>query len=247
MTEPAKAPTRFRAKLTRTLLMGFAVLLPVFLTGYILYAVTAFVDTHVGRFLARWLGKLWGEVEPSAATRVAADILAVVAALALLVTAGAATASFLGKRIVAAVQRLMLRVPIVNAIYPHVKQITDFFLGSEKRRFHSVVAVPYPRKGSYAVGFVTGQGIRSLNEKTGEDLVHVFVPSSPTPVTGSVLLVPRREVIELPWSVDDALRFCVSGGVIVPPQDLVDTALAVRKKAEGAEPALSPPVWAADE
>ena len=100
-------------------------------------------------------------------------------------------------------------------------------------------------KGMYSLGFVTGESMRSLNEATGEDMVHVFIPSSPTPVTGYVVFLPRRDVIDLPLTVDEALRFSISGGVLVPPKEVVEAALEAQEQPE--LPAPTDPAWAADE
>lgn len=240
--EPIAPPVSARSKFTRFLLTGLAVLLPVFLTGYIVFVLYRFVDTNLGRWLALPLSEALGEPKPSAATRVAGDVLAVVLVLVLAISAGALAASYIGRKVIGWVQQLLLKLPFVRVIFPYVKQVTDFFLTEKSLRFHSVVAVPYPRKGIYSLGFVTGGSMRSLNEAVGEsDMVHVFIPSSPTPITGYVIFLPRREVIELPVTVDQALRFSISGGVLVPPREVVEAALEAR----GQEELLPPegPAW----
>jgi uncharacterized membrane protein len=244
MTQAA-VPVRRRRRFARYLLKGFAVLLPVFLTGYIVMLVFRFVDSTLGYLLARLLERIAGICEPCASGRIAGSALAVFLVAVLAVVLGALMESFIGRHIIAAGQQPLMRLPLVRSIYPHIKRVTDFFLVGDKRHFHTVVAVPYPRRGSFSMGFVTGQGLRTLNAQTMVDLVHVFIPISPTPFTGYVVFFPRRDVIELPLTVDDALRFYVSGGVIVPPQELVDVALAVRKKGEPAEE--PEPVWARED
>jgi uncharacterized membrane protein len=91
------------------------------------------------------------------------------------------------------------------------------------------VAVEYPRKGLWSLGLVTGSTLRSIQERAGVPCVTVFVPSAPTPFTGWVIIVPVEDTIELPISIDDALRFAVSGGVIVPPTQVVEAALEARR------------------
>ncbi|MBN1342933.1 MAG: DUF502 domain-containing protein [Phycisphaerae bacterium] len=138
-------------------------------------------------------------------------------AIALVYFVGFFVASFIGRTAWGLLERVQQRVPLVNAVYPHVKQITDFLLSENRLAFRSVVAVEYPRRGMWSLGLLTGEGIRRLSEATTEkDLVSVFIPSSPTPVTGYVITVPRSDVIELPLSIDEALRFTISGGVIKP-------------------------------
>ena len=114
------------------------------------------------------------------------------------------------------IDRGFFRTPVVKRIYPYVKQVTDFLLSERKLEFSRVVAVEYPRKGVWSLGLVTGPGLRTLTHSVRSDLLTVFIPSSPTPVTGYTITVRQDEVIDLPISIDDALRFTVSGGVIVP-------------------------------
>jgi len=129
---------------------------------------------------------------------------------------GRFVASFLGRNIWRLVEYAILRLPVVKGIYPYVKQVTDFLFSEQKLTFSRVVAVEYPRKGIWSLGLVTGPGLRSVHAATGADLLLVFVPSSPTPVTGYTIMVRRDEVIDLPLSIDEAIRLLVSGGVIVP-------------------------------
>jgi uncharacterized membrane protein len=111
-----------------------------------------------------------------------------------------------------------MRVPVVRAIYPAVKQITDFVLADRKEHFHAnrVVAVQPHAGGIWSIGLVTGGGIRTLSERLDEEMITVFVPSSPTAFSGYVLVVPRSGVVELPLTVEEAMRLLLSGGVIEP-------------------------------
>jgi uncharacterized membrane protein len=111
-------------------------------------------------------------------------------------------------------------MPVVKQIYPYVKQVTDFLFGDKRLQFSRVVLVEYPRKGIWSLGLVTGAGMRTIGRALGEEFLTVFVPSSPTPVTGYVITVRRDEVLDLPISIDDAIRYVVSGGVIMPASQL---------------------------
>lgn len=197
-------------------------MLPLLLTGYVLFVLLRFVHDVAGYWLGERLAALLGVEESSLGLRLAGDVLAVVGAVVAAGLAGALVASFVGRHLFAALQQVLLNTPFVKRIYPSVKQVTDFFFGEKRPEFHSVVAVPYPQKGSYAVGFVTGQGLRTLNAATGDELVQVLIPIAPMPVSGYIVFVPRREVIELPITVEEALRFYVSGGVVVPPKEAVE-------------------------
>ena len=130
---------------------------------------------------------------------------------------GRFVASFVGHSAWRVIEHGLLRTPVVKQIYPSVKQVTDFLLSDRTVSFSRVVAVEYPRKGIWSLGFVTGPGFRGLREAVGTELLTVFIPSSPTPVTGYTITVRRDEVVDLGLTVDEALRFTVSGGVLVPP------------------------------
>jgi uncharacterized membrane protein len=131
-------------------------------------------------------------------------------------------ASLIGKATWRIVERLLYRVPVVKAIYPNVKQVTDFLLTERTLQFSGVVAVQYPRKGLWSMGLVTGSPMRTIQETAGEELITVFIPSSPTPVTGYVINVSRRDVIDLGLTMDEAMRYAISAGVIKPPREALD-------------------------
>ncbi|HRX86445.1 MAG TPA: DUF502 domain-containing protein [Phycisphaerae bacterium] len=129
-------------------------------------------------------------------------------------------ASYIGRAALRVMENAVGRMPLVRAIYPNIKQVTDFLFGEHKLEFSGVVAVPYPRTGIWSVGLLTGGPLKAVAEQAGEDLVAIFIPSSPTPVTGYTIMVPRRDVIELAISIDEVLRFVISAGVIKPDTEL---------------------------
>ncbi len=137
-------------------------------------------------------------------------------AIILFYLAGVLVGNFVGKRLYDRVERLMVRVPGIKQVYPHIKQIVEFlFGGDQKIQFKRVVLVQYPRKGIWTIGLHTGGAIRAIEDVIGE-CVTVFIPSSPTPFTGYTIIVPKDDVIDAPLTIDEALRFVVSGGVLVP-------------------------------
>jgi len=159
--------------------------------------------------------KLWVKWQ-IAAVKYHLGIVGFVLAILLIWFVGVFLASFMGRTVWRSAESLLVRIPVVGTIYPNVKQVTDFLLSEKKFEFSHVVAVQYPRKGIWSVALVTGSGVKPVDAAAGEELIVVFVPSSPTPVTGYTIIVPRRDVVELPWSIDEALRFTISGGVICP-------------------------------
>ncbi|MGB8226356.1 MAG: DUF502 domain-containing protein [Sedimentisphaerales bacterium] len=133
----------------------------------------------------------------------------------IIVFVGAFLASVIGRAIWRMFEHTLMKTPLLRAIYPYIKQVTDFFLASKKISFNKIVAVEFPRKGTWAIGMVTGPGLQKLAPE-GTELLTVFVPTSPSPVTGFVLIVPKTEVVELDISIEEVLRFIISGGVISP-------------------------------
>jgi uncharacterized membrane protein len=143
-------------------------------------------------------------------------LLGFLIAIILVYFVGFFLASFIGRTFWRAAEGLLCRIPLIRAIYPNVKQVTDFLLTERKVEFAGVVALEYPRKGVWAIGLHVGGPMKPLQQKVSDELVTVFVPSSPTPFTGYVVQVPRSEVIELNLTIDEGLRFTISGGVIKP-------------------------------
>ncbi|MEM6756374.1 MAG: DUF502 domain-containing protein [Planctomycetota bacterium] len=150
------------------------------------------------------------------------DLIGLVVAVVLIYFAGLLLASYVGRKIYERIERGINQVPLIGRVYPGIKQITDFFVEQSEgkkgqKSFSRVVAVEYPRKGIWSVGLVTGATMRDIQAKFGEPCLTVFVPSSPTPFTGYVLTLPESETVDLDVSIEDALKFAVSLGVLVPP------------------------------
>ena len=128
--------------------------------------------------------------------------------------------SFLGRKLRKWLEREFYRLPVIKAIYPYAKQVTEFiFKEPQKEKYTQVVAVEYPRKGIYSIGFVTGGGFRTISAASGRAMINLFIPSSPMPVTGYTIFVAEDEVLPLPISVDEAIRFSISGGVLIPVRE----------------------------
>jgi len=150
------------------------------------------------------------------------DLIGLFVAIIAVYIAGRLLGGFFGRRIYRKVEDIITTVPVFKQVYPYVKQVVDFLFSDDRPiKFNRVVAVEYPRKGIWSVGFLTGDTLRTIQERTG-DSVTVFVPSSPTPFTGYTITILREEVIELPLTVEEAIRFAVSGGVLVPTHERSD-------------------------
>jgi len=162
-------------------------------------------------------------------------------AILLFYLAGRVFGGFVGRRIAARVERIVARVPIFKQVYPYVKQLVDFIFGETKLDFNRVVLIEYPRKGIWTIGFLTGHSMNDLAMVAGfqpVEMVTVFIPSSPTPFTGYTVSMLRSEVYEVSITVEEALRFTVSGGVLVPDRQMLSVAATdpkgARRPAAGA-------------
>ncbi len=131
---------------------------------------------------------------------------------------GAFLASVVGRSLWHFFEKAWVNLPLVKQVYPYIKQITDFFLAKRELTFSQVVALEYPRRGSWSIGLVTGTGLRKVVDDFKKDYLTVFVPTSPTPFTGYVIMVPKEETIALDLTIEEGLRFVISGGVITPAE-----------------------------
>lgn len=139
---------------------------------------------------------------------------AVLTAVIVLVT-GVIVTNLFGLQLFTVGERILQRIPLVRSIYASVKQVTESMFSSGKS-FRKVVLVEYPRKGMWSLAFQTGTGAREISRKTGQEIVNIFIPTTPNPTSGFFLMVPRDDVIELDMSVDQGLKMLLSVGVVVP-------------------------------
>lgn len=137
-------------------------------------------------------------------------------AIMLIYLAGLLLGNYLGRRVYARIERLIAQIPGFKQVYPHVKQVVDLIMGERRAAFRRVVMVQYPRRGVWTLGLVTSDSISMIHEVTGVPCIAVFIPSTPTPFTGFAITVPRDEAIDVPMSIDEAIRFFITGGTLVP-------------------------------
>ncbi len=131
----------------------------------------------------------------------------------------------IGRMMWTLVESTIIRLPLVSNVYGAVKQVIDFLLSEREMEYNRVVAVEYPRKGIWSLGMVTGVSFRDLEAAANEPVLSILIPTSPMPVTGFTINVPKSEVVDLDITVDQALQFIISCGVVVPPHQLPSGAL----------------------
>lgn len=142
------------------------------------------------------------------------SLLAVVIAIVLISAVGVLARYYFGKRLIELADNLMLRVPMLNKIYGTIKQVDQAFTSGKKTSFKTVVLVEYPRQGIYSVGFLTSERANEIEYKTNRKCVCVFIPTTPIPTGGFLIVVPEEEVIKLEMSVADGLKYIISFGAI---------------------------------
>lgn len=192
----------------RYFITGLLVLVPLFITIWVVTAVISFMDQSLLLLPQQWRPEAWlGTSIPGLGT--------LLTILFVFVTGVVAT-NFFGKRIILFWEGLLGRVPFVKSIYYSVKQVSDTLFSDSGQAFRKALLVQYPREGSWTIAFLTGKpGGDAANHLKG-DYVSVYVPTTPNPTSGFFLMMPKADVIELKMSVDDALKYIVSMGVVAP-------------------------------
>ena len=190
-----------RQHLRNYLIAGFLIVLPVAVTAYALLALFRFLDSLLGPIL-----RFFGIRIPG---------LGLVSGILLMLGAGFLASNVLGRRLVGAFDRLMLRIPFARTIYAATKQFSDTVFQQNRAAFKEAVLVEWPRAGLYSVGFVTGETRGEAQAKTAERVLNVFIVTTPNPTTGFLCLVPESQVIPLDMSVEDALQLIITGGAVV--------------------------------
>lgn len=209
---PARSDSRFISA-RNAFISGAFLLAPLFFT---VWAVAKIVDLVGGTFRPLFFFFLPDAVKDRHALDVVWDVLATVLVILLVAALGYVSRYFFGKFFLGIAERLMLRIPGVGAIYLTVKQIVDTFSTHNRHLFNKVVLVEFPRKGSWTLAFLTGKERGEAQQKTGEEVWTVYVPTTPNPTSGYLLLVPARDVVELEMTVGEGMKMIISGGAVVP-------------------------------
>lgn len=197
---------------------GLAGLLPAMLTVFILVSGFQFLDQYVGVPITQKLADYFGGAVAAiiAEHRWIRALVTVIVSISAVFVVGFFLATFTGRRIYEYFERLLFDLPVVKKIYPSAKQLTEFFFSEKEPLWSSVVAIQYPRQGMWSIGFLMGESPAEIAAQGDGKMVSVYTPTSPMPFTGYVVCVPSSEVISLSMSVEDALNFIVSAGVVLP-------------------------------
>ena len=201
----------------RYLIAGLLVWLPLAITIWVLQAVLGALDGVFAALITATQAVLpVGAHSPLEALKQVPGLGVIVMVIGLLLTGMFAT-NMVGQWWLSRGNRLLVRIPIVKSIYSSVKQVSDTLFSSSGNAFREAVLVQYPRSGSWTIAFVTGKPGGEAAEHLSGDYLSLYVPTTPNPTSGFFLMVPRSDVIELRMSVDEALKYIISMGVVAPP------------------------------
>ncbi|MCA1798760.1 MAG: DUF502 domain-containing protein [Xanthomonadaceae bacterium] len=190
------------------LIAGLLVWLPVIATIIVIRFIINLMDWTLVLLPAAWRPEnLFGIYIPG---------LGLILAIVVLLGTGMALTNIAGRRLVNYWEALLARIPLVRSIYSGVKKVSETLLMPSGKSFRRVLLVEYPRKGIWSLGFQTSSDLGEVQEKTGKHVLGVFVPTTPNPTSGFIVLVPADEVVELDMTVDEAIRMIISLGVVVP-------------------------------
>ncbi len=194
--------------LRKYLIAGLLVWLPL--------AATAIIITVVIDVLDQTILLLPLKYRPESVLGFSIPGFGVILAIGILILTGMLAANFLGRRLVTLWEALLSRIPLVRSIYNSVKQITTTVLTSKGKSFRKVVLIEYPRKETWSMGFLTNEHIDIESEKINKDVAAVFVPTTPNPTSGFIIMLPKQDIIELELTIEDGFKYVISMGVIVP-------------------------------
>jgi uncharacterized membrane protein len=198
------------------LITGLLVWLPLAVTIWVLQAVLGVLDSVFGGVLSATQALLPGAAHAPLEALRRVPGLGVLVLLAALLMTGAFAANMFGQWWLRQGNRLLNKIPIVKSIYNSVKQVSDTLFSSSGQAFREAVLVQYPRQGAWTIAFVTGRPSGEVAQHIGAEHVSVYVPTTPNPTSGFFLMLPRAEVVHLRMSVDEALKYVISMGVVGP-------------------------------
>jgi uncharacterized membrane protein len=189
---------------------GILITAPISITIYLAWAMITWVDSKV-------IPLIPARYNPETYLPFSVPGIGLIILLVGLTLIGAVTAGMIGRMLVHFSERLLNRMPVVRSIYNALKQIFETVLSQKSQAFREVVLIEYPRRGMWAMGFITGTTEGEVQELTEDEVVNVFLPTTPNPTSGFLLFVPKRDIIPLNMTVEEGIKMVVSGGIVTPP------------------------------
>ena len=202
-----REPGRAR-RLRNYLIAGLLIWLPIMITVWVVRFLSGILDQSLVLIPPPWRPEaLFGRYIPG---------LGIILSLLLLLVTGILVKNLFGRQMVQGLENLVRRIPVVGQVYGGAKTFSETVLADKGRSFKQVVLVKFPHPGVYSIGFITSEELEEAQARTAEDVTCVLVPTTPNPTTGFLILVPKKDVIYLDMSVDEAVKMVLTLGVVVP-------------------------------
>ncbi|MBT5414952.1 MAG: DUF502 domain-containing protein [Rhodospirillaceae bacterium] len=220
-------------------LAGILVTAPISITFYLAWLVINFFDTRITPLLP-------AKYSPETYLPFGVPGVGLFIFILFLTLVGWLTAGLLGRWVMRIAERVLHRMPVIRSIYSATKQIVETILADQSETFRQVVLFEYPRRGSWAIGFITGMTQGEVQSLTTDDVVNVFLPTTPNPTSGYLLFLPRRELVVLSMTVEEGIKMVVSGGIVTPPDRRPDKDKQIKKVAAADRETQTIPMEKAD-
>lgn len=189
-------------------LTGLVVLIPLVLTVYIIWKLFYAIDGLLRGVVTNVLERFGIPISSLG--------LGFISVILLILLTGLIAKNYFGRKLIQLGELIFARIPLINRIYRAIQQISNAFFSERREVFKKAVLIEYPRKGVYSLAFLTQDTKGEVQDRLNQDMVSVFLPTTPNPTSGFLLFVPKRDVIEMNMSIEEALKLVISGGVIAP-------------------------------
>jgi len=189
---------------------GILITAPISITFYLAWLFISFVDSQV----TPWIPVKYNPTTYLPFGLPGLGLVVVVVALTLI---GMLTAGFFGRLIMKFYDGLLARMPVVRNVYSALKQIIETVLAQQSNAFRQAVLIEYPRRGLWAIAFITGRTEEEVQNLTDEETINIFLPTTPNPTSGFLLFVPKRDLVPLSMTVEEAIKMVISAGIVTPP------------------------------
>jgi len=200
--------------LRKYLIAGLLVWLPLAATVVVIKLLIDLLDKTILLFPPEWQPEtLFGFSIPG---------FGIIVGVLILILTGVFAANLFGRKLVDFWEAILGRIPLVRTIYTTVKQVLETLFTSNSESFRRVVLIEYPRKGIWSLGFQTNEALAAAKEASGKDLISIFIPTTPNPTSGFIVMLPAEDVTQLDITVEDGFKFIISMGVIVPEGPTTD-------------------------
>lgn len=199
--------------LRNAFITGLVVILPLGVTMIVIRFLLDKIGTPASKYFF-WF--LYPDLRATPIVQLGLEVISVLVVLLLITLLGYSSRIFIGRFILSSLEQLLDRVPFINTVYRSVKQIVQTFSQQKKAVFQEVVLIEYPRKRCYVLGFLTSTAKGETQDVTGEHIVNIFVPTTPNPTSGFLLMLPEDDITRLDMSIPDGMKLIISGGAVVP-------------------------------